>query len=121
MLGGAVVLFAFFANLVGALIFNLVQPPEAIFSGEYPLMFPFGIFSLPAIVLFSPVWELTCRCFPQLMRGTASRFAYVIFVDCVLFFAIGSVAGLVFGRLKRKATHSTGEGESKQENPPLSV
>ena len=121
MLGVAVVLLAFLANLVGALIFNLVQPPEAIFSSEYPLMFPFGIFSLPAIVLFSPVWELTCRCFPELMRGTASRFVYMVVVDCVLFFAVGCVAGLLFDRLERRATRSSGDGKAKQENPPLTA
>ena len=96
LIGAALVIVLFLVNYVGALIFHLVEGPDCIFCGEYPLMFPFIVFSQPFLTLFHPLTRLVLGATDSL----ALEYAYVVFIDCVSFFLLGAGVGLIVGKLR---------------------
>jgi hypothetical protein len=98
VVGASLVILLFLANYVGALIHNAVEGPNSIFSGEYPMMFPFILGSRPFIELCGPLSELVLS-----HRGNlAVNYAYVVVLDSLFFFVFGAIVGAIVGKTKRR-------------------
>ena len=113
LVGIAVVWAVFVANCVGALIYNMVEPPASVFSSEYPLMFPFLVFSLPAAEPASWLAGLVEFVVPPLTESRILAYICLIVVDCLFLFVFGALLGLTFGAVK-----GVPRGGRKA-NPPL--
>ena len=100
VIGAALVLVIFGANYLGALIYNTVEPPSSIFSSEYPLMFPFLLFSLPVAEPASWLSDLAAFLIPSLKGSHFLEYACLLFLDCLFLFLMGALVGLAVGAVK---------------------